>query len=53
MDRPWLEMLILLVPEPAIDIATLEQLVVPTGVVDPATFEHQDRVGGYQHRQAM
>src|SRR5712672_1996459 len=53
MDRPWLEMLMLLVPEPAIDIAALEQLVVPSGVVNPAALQHQYHVGGYQHRQAV
>ncbi len=43
----------LLVPEPAIDIAALEQLVVPSGVVNPAALQHQYHVGGYQHRQAV
>src|SRR5271166_3620813 len=53
MKRPWLEMLVLLVPEPAIDIAALEQLVVPADVVDPAAVEHEDRIGRHQHRQAV
>jgi hypothetical protein len=42
-------MLILLMPEPAIDVAALEQLFVPTGIVDPATFEHQYGVGFHQY----
>jgi len=43
----------LLVPQPAIDIAALEQLVVPTGIVDPAAFEDQHSVGLYQHGEPV
>src|SRR6516164_9739913 len=53
MRRPWLEMLVLLMPEPAIDIAALEELVVAADVVDPAPVEHEDSVRGYQHRQTV
>ena len=42
-------MLVLLVPEPAIDIAALEELVVVADVVNPAPVEHENRIGRYQH----
>ena len=53
MGWPCLEMPVLLVPEPAIDVAALEQLVMPAEIVDPAAFEHQDHVGVHQHREAV
>src|SRR4029077_21263724 len=53
MKRPWLEMLGLLMPEPAIDVAALEQLDMPADVVDPAAVEHENRVGAHQRRQAV
>ena len=53
MRRPWLEMLVLLMPEPAIDIAALEELVVAADVVNPAPVEHEDSIRGYQHRQTV
>ena len=45
MRRPGLEVLVLLVPQPAVDVAALEQLVVRADIVDPAALEHEDRVG--------
>ena len=42
---PGLEMPVLLVPEPAIDVAAVEQLLVRADVVDAAALEHEDRVG--------
>src|ERR1700751_1662185 len=53
MGRSRLEMLVLLVPQPAVDVATLEQLVMTTGVVEPPAFEHQDHVGFDQNREAV
>ena len=46
-------MLILLMPEPAIDVAALEEFVVPSGIIDLAAFEHQYDVGFHQHREAV
>jgi hypothetical protein len=38
-------MSMLLVPQTSIDVAPVEQLIVPTDVVNLAAFEHEDRVG--------
>ena len=43
-------MLVLLVPEPAIDIAAVEEFDVAAAIIDTAAFEHEDRVGRHQHR---
>src|SRR5215471_6166821 len=53
MGRPWLEMLILLVPEPAINVAALEQFFVSAAVVDAAAFEDEHGVGVYEHRKTV
>src|ERR1700758_3622635 len=46
-------MLILLVPEPTINVAALEQLVMPTAVVHSAALENQYRVGVYQYGETV
>src|SRR6516162_4833754 len=53
MGLSVLEMVILLMPEPAIDVAALQQLVVWTGVVEPAALKHQHGVGLHEHREAV
>src|SRR5438128_11309990 len=44
---------VLLVPEPSINIAPFEKLFVAAAVVESAAFEHEHRVGRYQHREAV
>src|SRR4051794_33473468 len=44
---------VLLVPEPSINMAPFEKLFVAAAVVDSAAFEHEHRVGRYQHREAV
>src|SRR5579863_4572312 len=51
MRRPGSEMLVLLVPEIAVDVATLDQLGVRPDVVDLAALQNHDRVGIDQRRQ--
>jgi len=46
-------MLILLVPEPAIYIAALEQLIMPAAIVDPAALEDEYGVGIHQYREPV
>src|ERR1700736_387526 len=51
--RPGDEVTMLLVPQPAVDVATVEQLLMGADVVDPAAFEHEDRVGADQRGEAV
>src|SRR5580704_5621762 len=44
---------VLLVPQPSINIAAFEQLIVAAAVVLPTSFEHENRVGWHQHREAV
>jgi hypothetical protein len=49
MHGSRLQMLILLIPKPAVDIAALEELVVTTDVINTAALEHEDFIGAHQH----
>src|SRR3989442_5405989 len=51
--RPGGEMPMLFVPQPAVDIATVEKLLMGTDVVDAAAFEHEDLVGADQRGEAV
>src|SRR5229473_1250838 len=51
--RPGDEVPMLLVPQPAVDVATVEQLLMGADVVDAAAFEHEDRVGADQRGEAV
>src|SRR6266480_1529634 len=44
---------VLLVPEPSINIATFEKLFVAAAIVNSAAFEHENRVGRHQNREAV
>ena len=52
MRRPGGEVLMLLVPEVAVDVAALDELGVAADVVDRAAFQHEDRVGRDQRSRA-
>src|SRR3954467_1189562 len=51
--RPGLKMTVLQVPQPGIDVAAFEQLLVRPGVVEAAAFEHDDLIGRHQRGQAV
>src|SRR5580658_1034713 len=53
MRRPGEEVLVLLVPKIAVDVAALDQRAVRTDVVDPPAFEHEDRIGRDQRGQPV
>src|SRR5580704_13351183 len=53
MRRPGQEVLVLLVPKIAVDVAALDQRCVRTDVVDPPAFEHEDRIGRDQRGQPV
>src|SRR5262249_47030506 len=44
---------ILGLPKMSVDVATLEEFLVPPDVVNLATFEDEDRIGRNEHREAM
>src|SRR6202043_1890693 len=51
--RPGDEVPVLLVPEPAVDVAAVKQFVVRADVVNPSAFEDEDRVGVHQREKAV
>src|ERR1700722_4099194 len=54
MRRPGgCEVLVLLVPQIAVDVAAVDELAMGADVVDLAAFEHEDRVGVHQRRQPV
>src|ERR1700733_12819685 len=53
MRRPGCEVLMLLVPKVAVDVAALDQLGMAADVVDLAALQHEDRVRVDQRRQPM
>src|SRR5260370_22444979 len=51
--RPGDEVTMLLVPQPAVDVAPVEKLRMGADVVDAATLKHEDRVGVHQRGEAV
>src|SRR5580700_1823893 len=51
MRRPGQEVLVLLMPEVAVDVAALDEVGMRADVVDLAALEHEDRVGPDQRGQ--
>src|ERR1700720_3884810 len=51
--RPGDEMPVLLVPEPAVDVAAVEQFLVRADVVNAAALEDEDRIRIHQRGEAV